>query len=227
MSEKITLAAAPRATVGKQNKALRRDGRTPVVLYGRHIEPLALSVDTRELVKVLSRAGGTHLVTMDVAGERGTRLALAKDVQRHVTRRTPLHVDFVQVQMDEAVTVEMPLTFEGQPELVHSGEAMVDTLMDRLAITALPGDLPAALRVDLGALVEMHDVIRAGDVTLPAKVKLAGDPELLVVHLTSTAAAAAAAAAMEAAAEAATEGAEEPAAAVEPAEAETAEVDED
>jgi large subunit ribosomal protein L25 len=73
-------------------------------------------------------------------------------------------------------------------------------------VEALPGDLPDSIHVDITVLVDMHDAIRAGDLELPPKVRLLSDPEMLLVHLSSTAAAEAAAAAMDAAAEAAAEG---------------------
>jgi large subunit ribosomal protein L25 len=224
MSQKITLAAEPRSAARKQNRQLRLSGKTPVVVYGRHTEAVSLQVDTRELVKVLSQAGGTQLITLKVDGEKVPRVALTKAVQRHVTRLTPLHVDFIEVQMDEPVTIAMLVVFDGEPELVRSGDAMLDVVVDRVNVSALPGDLPETLHVDVSGLPDMHAAIRAGDLPLGDKVRLMDDPELLLVHLSSTAAAAAAAAAMEAAAEAATgagpEEAEEPEAQPDEAEAE-------
>jgi large subunit ribosomal protein L25 len=223
MAQRYTLDAETRTVTGKKTKQLRSAGITPVVVYGRHSEPVSLQVDTKELLRVLGKAGGTHLIGIKVSGESAPRVALTKAVQRHVTRLTPLHVDFIQVQMDEPVTVALPLVLEGEPELVKTGDAMLEVVHDRIQIEALPGDLPESLHVDVSSLVEMHDRIRAGDLKLPSKVRLLDDPDTLLVHLSSTAAAAAAAAAMEAAAEAAIEGGpaeEEEEVAEEPAEEE-------
>lgn len=206
MADKITLAADPRTIIGKQNKQLRRAGITPIVVYGRHSEPVSLQVQTRDLLKVLSQAGGTQVVHIDVAGEKRPRMALAKSIQRHVTRLTPIHADFVEVQMDKMVSVSIPVVVDGEPDLVKSGEAMLGILQDRVQVEALPGNLPDAFVIDVSSLADMHSAVRAGDLVLPANVRLLDDPDLLLVHLSSTAAATAATAAMDAAAEAAAEG---------------------
>jgi large subunit ribosomal protein L25 len=191
MAEQITLAAEPRSTLGKKNRQLRRAGLTPIVLYGRHTQPVSLQVETRALQRVLSHAGGTSLITIDVAGEAGSRVALAKDVQRHVTRHTPVHADFIEVQMDELVTVSVPVVVEGEPDLVRSGDAMLEVLLSSLTVAALPGHLPDAVRLNVANLGDLHAAIRVADIDLGARIRLLDDPETLVVHLASTAAAAA------------------------------------
>jgi large subunit ribosomal protein L25 len=205
MAETITLAAEPRAISGKQNRQLRRAGITPIVVYGRHTEPVSLQVETRALERVLHKAGGTHVVIIQVAGEKGARLAMTKDVQRHITRLTPVHADFIEVQMDQLVTVEVPVVVEGEPNLVKSGEAMLEVHISVITVEAMPQDFPQSVRVDVSDLADLHSAIRVADLDLGDKVKLLTDPETLVVHLSSTAAAYAAATAMEAAATAMTE----------------------
>jgi large subunit ribosomal protein L25 len=201
MAEKITLAAEPRTALRKETRHLRRAGKTPIVIYGRRSEPVALQVETRDLLHVLAKAGGNHVIVVNVAGEKQPRMALAKEVQRHITRLTPLHADFVQVEMDVAVTVEVPIVLQGECDLVRSGEAFVQFAADRVLVEALPGDLPDVVHVDVSQLVDMHDAVRAMDLDIGTKARLITDPETMIVHLGSTAASAAAAAAMEAAAE--------------------------
>jgi large subunit ribosomal protein L25 len=202
MAEQITLAAVPRTVLGKQNRQLRRDGLTPIVLYGRHIEPVSLQVETRALQRVLSHAGGTNLIAITVAGEAGARMALAKDVQRHVTRLHPLHADFIEVQMDVPITVEVPVVVEGEPDLVRTGDAMIEILVNSLTVEALPAHLPESVHLNVADLADLHAAIRVSDIDLGAGVRLLDDPDMLVVHLSSTAAAMAASATMEASASA-------------------------
>lgn len=205
MSNVINLAAEPREITGKKVRQLRREGQTPVVVYGRGTETVALQVQTRDLVKVLSKAGGTQLVTIAVKGEAKPRMVLAKDLQRHVTRLTPLHADFYEVKMDRLVTVEVPVFAEGHSVLVDSGEAILEVVHNSLAVEAFPASLPDAIRIDISGMRDMHDTIRVADIDLGEGVNILADADTLLVHLASRAAAIAAAAAAEAEADAALE----------------------
>jgi large subunit ribosomal protein L25 len=216
MAELITLAAQPRTTQGKKNRQLRRDGSTPIVVYGRRIEPISLQVETRALQRVLSRAGGSQVITISVAGEPGARMVLAKDVQRHVTRLTPLHADFIEVEMDVVVTIEVPIVVDGEHPLVRSGDAMLEVLLNSLTVEALPGHLPQSVHLNVADLADQHATIRVSDIDLGTGVRILNDPDTLVVHLASTAAAMAASAAMEAEATAVIEAGQEAGPAVEP-----------
>ncbi|MFZ8845076.1 50S ribosomal protein L25, partial [Thermoflexus sp.] len=106
----LVLNAKPRSVIGKAVKALRRQGWIPAVLYGRHISPLPIQVEGRELQRVLSQArGGARLITLQVDGE--THLALIREVQREPIRREILHVDFQAIEMTEKIRVEVPVIF--------------------------------------------------------------------------------------------------------------------
>ncbi len=205
MAQLITLAAEPRTVIGKHVKHLRSAGLTPIVVYGRGTDTVALQVTTKDLLKALSKSGGTQLVSIQVAGEKTPRMVLAKDMQRHVTRLTPLHADFYEVSMDRTVTVEVPVITVGESALVNSGEAILEVVHNTVAVEALPGDLPDAVRIDISGMVDMGDMIRVADLDLGGQAKILADPDTLLVHLASRAAAIAAAAALEAAADAVVE----------------------
>jgi len=96
MSETITLHAAPRSVTGKKVSRLRREGKTPIVVYGPRTEPVALQADTKSLIKALSDAGSARPIQLVVEGEAAPRTVHARELQQHVTRLTPLHADFVQ-----------------------------------------------------------------------------------------------------------------------------------
>jgi large subunit ribosomal protein L25 len=187
MAEKITLAAEPRTAMRKETRQLRRTGKTPVVVYGRHAEPVSLQVDTKDLLRVLSQAGGSNLITLDVSGEKAVRMVVAKAIQRHITRLTPLHADFVQVQMDEMLSVAVPIIVEGEPDLVQTGDAVIEIVMDRVLVESLPGDMVDAIRVDATVLDSFDAAIRVADLVVGTKARILTDPNELVVHLRSTA----------------------------------------
>lgn len=181
MSEMLTLAASKREIVGKKVKQLRRKGLIPAVLYGPGTEPLNLTVDQRELRRVLAVAGGTQFIELHVDDERIPSLARA--VQRDYLRDEILHVDFYRVAMDRPVTVEVPLIFVNEAPLAESGAAVLMTLATALEIEALPAYLPPHIDVDLSRLQEIGDQILARDLVLPQGVKLLTDPDEVIVKL--------------------------------------------
>src|SRR5512137_2968791 len=111
--DEIVLNVQPRTVVGKQVKALRREGDVPAVLYSRRGEPVVLQANNRELLRVLMRAGGSRLVKLNIAGMKEAPLALVREVQREPIKGAVLHVDFYGVSMKELIKVEVPIRYEG------------------------------------------------------------------------------------------------------------------
>jgi large subunit ribosomal protein L25 len=182
--EQIELNVTPRTVVGKQIGALRRSGFVPAVLYGRRATPLSLQANDRELMRVLTRAGGSRLVTLKITGESEPSMALVREVQREPIKGTLLHVDFYGVSMTEKIDVEIPIRFEGTSPAAARNEGVLTYGSDTVEIECLPGDLIDAIHVDLSGLVKVGDVIRVGDLKLPDTIKILASPDDLVVRVT-------------------------------------------
>jgi large subunit ribosomal protein L25 len=178
-----SLKAEPRTVTGKQVRQLRREGLTPVTVYGRDHAAASLQVPTRELVHVLAHAGSSQLIDLHVDGEKRPRVTLAREVQLHVTRHTPLHVDFIQVTMNQPVTAQVPVVLADEPELVSRGDAVVQHFLPTVQVEALPADLPAAVPIDPAALDSLDAVVTVADLDLGAKVRILHDPEDRVIGL--------------------------------------------
>ncbi len=186
--EQIELNVTPRTVVGKQIGARRRSGFVPAVLYGRRATPLHLQANDRELMRVLTRAGGSHLVTLKIAGESEPSMALVREVQREPIKGTLLHVDFFGVSMTEKINVEIPIRFEGTSPAAARNEGVLTYGSDTVEIECLPADLIDAIHVDLSGLVKVGDVIRVGDLKVPDTIKILAGPDDLVVRVTHLAA---------------------------------------
>jgi large subunit ribosomal protein L25 len=184
MMEEIVLNMEPRTIVGKQVKALRREGNVPAVLYSRRGEPVILQANNRELLRVLQRAGGSRLVKLNIAGEKDAPMALVREVQREPIKGSVLHVDFFGVSMTEAIKVEIPIRYEGASPAVTRNEGVLIHSMDSIEIECLPGDLIDSVSIDVSTLQKVGDVIRVSDLTVPAAVKLLADPEAAVARVT-------------------------------------------
>jgi large subunit ribosomal protein L25 len=147
-------------------------------------------------------------------------------MQRDAVRNEVIHVDFIRVSRDEAVTVEVPIHLEGEASEVTAGGGTLDQQLFNLTVTATPGDIPAGLSFDVSEMT-IGDSVRVGDLTLPAGVTTDVDPEEPVaVAQVSQAAVEAEALDIEAAAALEAEGAE-PAEGAEAAEGEAPEASAD
>jgi large subunit ribosomal protein L25 len=181
--EEIVLNVQPRTVVGKQVKALRREGNVPAVLYSRRSDPVILQANNRELLRMLARAGGSRLVKLNIAGAKEAPMALVREVQREPIKGSVLHVDFFGVSMTEAIKVEIPIRYDGVSPAVTRNEGVLIHAMDSIEIECLPGDLIDALTIDVSTLEKVGDVIRVSDLRVPATIKLLADLEATVARI--------------------------------------------
>jgi large subunit ribosomal protein L25 len=186
--EQIELNVMPRTVVGKQVGALRRSGLVPAVLYGHHTKPTHLQASDRELMRVLVKAGGSRLITLNVEGETEPRMALVREIQREPIKGHLLHVDFYAVSMTEEITVEVPIHFTGASPAEARNEGVLNYGSETVEIECLPGDLIDSIHVDLSQLVKVGDVITVGDLQVPGTIKILAEPDELVVRVSHIAA---------------------------------------
>lgn len=179
MPDQIILKANTREVFGKKVKKLRNEGQIPGVVYGPEFDPLAITVDARELRATLIQAGGTSVVELQL--ENQTVPALVRDVQRDRIRDNVVHIDFYRIAMDRLLRTEIPLTVVGEPDIIRSGEAVYLQLLNSLEVETLPGNLVDEIEVDIANLAEIGDQILVEDLTLPEGFEAitAGD-ELIV-----------------------------------------------
>ena len=173
------LGASARTTGGKgAARALRREGRVPAVIYGHGREPQSLSVNTRELERLLGQiAAGSTVIELDLDG-RGAR-TLIREIQRHPVKRFIMHVDFQELVAGERVTVRVPLHYVGTPEGVRIGGGLLDQVLHEVEVEADPADIPNHIEVDVSAL-QIAQALHVGDLPLPAGVTVTGDTALTV-----------------------------------------------
>ena len=177
--EKYVLEAKKREVIGKQVKALRREGLLPAVIYGSDIEPMPLTLNTNEVRQILGVIGANTLVTIKIGKKE--HLALVRDLQREVIKRNLLHIDFQAVSMEETITTTVPVLVVGESPAVKELNALLVTSMDFLQIEAKAKDLPDTIQVDINDLVEIGDNIRVKDLVISGDVTILEDPELTVI----------------------------------------------
>ena len=180
-SKSTSLTIEPRdASHSRATRRLRREGRVPGVIYGRGDEPLAFSVDARELRHALHGAGAVLELTGDGTG---TTAAVLKDAQRHPVRGELMHVDLLRVDLNQPIHASVALHLTGAEDApgVRDG-GVLEHVTRELNVEALPNELPDAIEFDVSAM-EINDTATLEQLTPPAGVTLLDDPETVVASL--------------------------------------------
>ena len=183
MASTVLNAQTGRETGSAASRRLRRENKIPGVLYGHGMEPLSIAVDRRDLRLAVSGAAGFNTVLdLTVDGPEGQRVypAIVKELQRHPVRRNVSHVDFIQVNLDETITVSVPLRLEGEADAVTQNNGLVDPAVDSIEVVTTPRNIPDEFVIDISSM-ELDTVIRLSDVPMPAGVTPTGDPDSPVV----------------------------------------------
>ena len=184
--EKVVIQAEKRAVVGKQVRALRRDGKLPAVIYGYGIDPLSIVLDAHSASRILAKASSSTLVTIELAGKQYP--TLVREKQLDFIRNILIHVDFLAVSMTEKITASVGIQLEGVAPAVKDFNAILVNGLTELEVECLPPDLPQRFIVDISGLAEIGDGVYVKDIPAPPKVKILSDPEEMIVVATAMAA---------------------------------------
>jgi large subunit ribosomal protein L25 len=184
--EEILLEAEHRDVIGKQVKALRRQGKLPGILYGRGIQPTPILMDLRSISRILGQLGPSALVTVVLAGEK--HLALVREKQRDFIRGTMKHVDFQVVSMLEKLHTNVTIEIVGIAPAVKDFNGVVVEGLTEFEVECFPQDLPSKIIVDISNLKRIGDSISVRDLVMPPNVLALEDPDELLVIVTAQAA---------------------------------------
>lgn len=161
---------------------LRRGGRIPAVIYGRKTQPQPLEILAADLEGMMKHHHSENVLVDLVVAEdaRPQRLALIQEVQHHPLSRKVLHVDLHEVAADEPVTISVPVEATGEPAGVKTGGGVLEHVLYRIKVRALPKDLPEEIVVDVSAL-EINRAIHIGEIAVPPGVEILGHKDLVVL----------------------------------------------
>ncbi|HEY1538744.1 MAG TPA: 50S ribosomal protein L25 [Solirubrobacteraceae bacterium] len=177
-TQSTKLAISPRAPEGSRaTRRLRRSGRVPGVLYGGGDEPIAFSVDARELRIALAASGAV----LEVVDDGKAMPAVLKTAQYHPVRGETMHVDLLRVNLNVAIAAVVPLELVGgddSPGVKDGG--VLEHITRELNIEALPTEIPESLSYDVSGM-QINDTVTLADVPVPAHVTLLDDLEETVI----------------------------------------------
>jgi large subunit ribosomal protein L25 len=172
-----------RSKTGKGiSRQLRMADMVPGVVYGKGMDPIAVSIKYRELRAALAGEGGqNNLITLIGGGSLDQSMAIIVDLQRDALKGTYKHVDLHRVNMTEKLRVTVAVVLKGESIGVKEG-GLLDLAHHELHVECLPGNIPDHIEIDITNLAVAHS-IHVSDLTLPEGVKVLDNPKTPVVSV--------------------------------------------
>lgn len=174
MSSQLELAVEERTVSGKQVKRLRQQGIVPANMYGRDQPSVPLQVNSVTLQRLFGQ-GGHNVILLLKVGNQPAVQALIKQVHHNPRGGEIAHVDFYRVAATEKLKTHVQLHFVNEVRSPSLGDVTVLRALNEVMVECLPGDLPAAIQVDLSQLREVGAVIRVVDLTVAPGVTILTD----------------------------------------------------
>ena len=163
-----------------KNEVLRTQGQIPAVFYGFKREVISLVVNKVDFAKAFKEVGGTNTLTLETSG--GKFDALIHEVQYDPVKNQPIHIDFLSVDMNKEIEVQVPFEFIGESAAVKAGGILVK-VMHEVNIISLPSKVPNMLEVDISVLSENDSVITLKDIKFPEGVKITDEEDAVVAAI--------------------------------------------
>jgi len=185
--EQLALTAQIRKEHGKGAvRKLRRENRMPAVFYGPHAEPVSLTVDLRELEKLMRQTSSENVfldLRIESDGGSDRRTVILKELQIHPLNRRFYHADFYEIPMDKELGFQIPIHFVNTPVGAVKGGILEQTLRE-LSVTCLPTKLVDRIDVDVSGL-DVGGSLHVRDIQLPEGIKtsLDGDQTIAVLNI--------------------------------------------
>ena len=177
----IILNTEKREIYGKKLRSLRKKGILPIHVYGPGMESLALQSDTNNVLKVIQEAGRTNPVKIIDSDKEHT--TLVRNVDQHPATGALQHVDFMRVDENKAIEVEVPVVLIGEAPGTRGGAGAVTQAIYSLSVLSNPFTVPSEIQADISVLVDLETNIKRGDLVLPDGVELVGDPDIPVAWI--------------------------------------------
>jgi large subunit ribosomal protein L25 len=172
-----------RSKTGKGiSRQLRSADMVPGVVYGKGMDPMAISIKYRELQAAMAGEGGqNNLITLVGGGSLDQCMAIIVDLQRDVLKGTYKHVDLHRVNMTEKLRVTVPIVLKGTANGVKEG-GLLDLAHHELHVECLPGNIPDHIEIDITDLKIAHS-IHVNEIVAPEGVKILDNPKTPIVSV--------------------------------------------
>lgn len=180
--DKLTLKAELRKVQGRKVKVLRREGVLPANIYGKDVKSQAVQVSLNDFEKVFKKTGETGLIELVVEGKK--RSVLIHNTQVDPVTDRYIHADFLQVNLKQKVTAQVPIELSGEAPAEKDGLGTVVQYIDGIEVEALPTELPDKFSVGLTKLTEVDGAIYVKNLEVDKKkVVIKNEPDQIIVKV--------------------------------------------
>jgi large subunit ribosomal protein L25 len=178
----LEINAQRREVFGKNAaRRIRQEGMVPAILYGPLTVAVALILAKKDIFSILKSESGENTL-FKVAVDSEIRDAMIKDYQTDPVSDELIHVDLIQIVMDKAIQVAVPVLLVGEAVGVKTEGGFVDFVSREIEIECLPREIPEQILVDISAL-HLHQSLKVEDITAPEGTVFTDDPEMVVVMI--------------------------------------------
>lgn len=187
MTNKVVLNVKPRQTSGKgAARATRRAGLIPAVIYGNKQDPELISITPKDLLKQMQTKGfRTRQFELEIEGKDKKELALCQAIQYDKVKDCPIHVDFLRIDLNKEITVEIPFKFINEDICAGVKKGAVLNIVSRSAeVICKASDMVDAIEVDVQNL-DVAESIHSTSVKLPNGLRFASHEPFTIATITS------------------------------------------
>ena len=177
--ETIILEAKAREITGKKVSELRDQEMIPGIVYGKKLEPINISLSSKEFTKIFKQAGDTSVIDLKIDNEKAHKV-LIQNVDYTPTRDRITHVELLAISLTDKVKVGVPVVLINTENPEKLGGNLILNL-DEIEVEALPNDLPHQIEIDCSVFTEFGHTIYVKDLKLDSKLKIHEDPETPIV----------------------------------------------
>ncbi|MFH1598341.1 MAG: 50S ribosomal protein L25 [Patescibacteria group bacterium] len=180
--DKIELKASQREETGKKVSNLRSSGKMPAVLYGHKVKNINLVINYVDFTDTYQRAGESTLVDLIIDDKKPVKV-LIQEVQADTVSGQLVHADFHQVRMDEKITTEIGIKFEGEALAEKELDGILVKNFDKIKVECLPQYLIHEVTVDVSSLKTFEDEIKIKDLSVPKEINVLDSADEIVAHV--------------------------------------------
>jgi large subunit ribosomal protein L25 len=186
-ADKKTIEVEPREDLGKgAAKRFRKSGQVPASVYGLKMDPFSVTVPYRRIEEVLHLATGRNtILTLAMSGKNQRRQVMIRDLQRDPVTSRVTHVDFVRVDPNKEVDVNVPIQLIGTAEGVKNEGGILDFVHREVPVSCLPSAIPEHLDVDVSAL-HLNQHVSVEDIPTTEGVTITADPSMIIAVVSAT-----------------------------------------
>ena len=181
--DNLNLSVSKREVTGKKVSELRRNGLTPVHMYGPEIESGSLQCDSTILGRIITDAGTNIPVTVNVVEGEQDNLCFIREVQYHPVTNKVLHVDFMKVQEGKVVQAQVPIAVEGTSPAVRTMGGTLLQPLQTLTVEALPLEIPEIIVLQAELLVDFETNLYVSDIKLNDNVAVINESSEMVASV--------------------------------------------